>query len=120
MRYEISTVFDSEGEAAARHLQRMIQGIAPFMVDNLEVRTTLLPGTSCPRCASRCRGLHGRLSGQDEETRLCRSPWHYEPNRCPRCDSHDPRLHPAMQHEGEVQLCPHSWHTQQSPSGATT
>jgi hypothetical protein len=30
--------------------------------------------------------------------------------RCPRCDSHAPELHPAMQHGGEVQLCPCWWH----------
>lgn len=32
--------------------------------------------------------------------------------RCPRCDSPDPRQHPAMQADGgEVQLCPHPWHS---------
>lgn len=30
--------------------------------------------------------------------------------RCPRCDSSEPKLHPAMQLEGEVQPCPHEWH----------
>ena len=30
--------------------------------------------------------------------------------RCPRCDSPDPKLHPAMQHEGEVQICSHTFH----------
>lgn len=32
------------------------------------------------------------------------------PKRCPRCDSPDPKLHPAMQFEGEVQPCEHPWH----------
>lgn len=32
--------------------------------------------------------------------------------RCPRCESPAPNLHPAMQHEGEVQSCPHPWHSE--------
>ena len=32
------------------------------------------------------------------------------PTRCPHCDSPDPKLHPAMQHEGEVQPCNDPWH----------
>jgi hypothetical protein len=31
-------------------------------------------------------------------------------DRCPRCDSPQPHLHPAVQHEGEVHICPHPWH----------
>jgi hypothetical protein len=30
--------------------------------------------------------------------------------RCPRCESPEPRLHPAMQFEGEVQPCEHEFH----------
>jgi hypothetical protein len=32
------------------------------------------------------------------------------PSHCPRCDSPDPGRHPAVQYEGEVQVCPHIWH----------
>lgn len=32
--------------------------------------------------------------------------------RCPRCDSPAPHLHPAVQHEGEVQECTHEFHKQ--------
>jgi hypothetical protein len=32
------------------------------------------------------------------------------PERCPRCNSPSAELHPAVQHEGEVQICLHEWH----------
>lgn len=31
-------------------------------------------------------------------------------NCCPNCGSSNPHLHPAVQHEGEVQICQHSFH----------
>ena len=30
--------------------------------------------------------------------------------RCPTCTSPSPELHPAMQHEGEVEICKDAWH----------
>jgi hypothetical protein len=32
------------------------------------------------------------------------------PERCPRCDSPSPHLHPSVQYEGETQPCSHTWH----------
>lgn len=32
-------------------------------------------------------------------------------DHCPRCDSPQPQLHPAVQAGGEVQPCPHEFHT---------
>lgn len=30
--------------------------------------------------------------------------------RCPKCNSPYPHSHPAMQHEGEVDICTHDFH----------
>jgi hypothetical protein len=30
--------------------------------------------------------------------------------RCPSCDSPNPKLHPSIQHEGEVRICSDAWH----------
>jgi ubiquitin-protein ligase len=35
---------------------------------------------------------------------------HDFPMKCPTCGSPDPRRHPAVQFEGEVQLCEDNWH----------
>lgn len=36
-------------------------------------------------------------------------------NRCPRCDSPQPPLHPAVQSGGEVQPCPDEFHALAMP-----
>ena len=37
-------------------------------------------------------------------------------DHCPRCDSPQPHLHPAVQAGGEVQPCPHKYHDIVTPS----
>jgi len=34
---------------------------------------------------------------------------------CPRCDSPQPHLHPAVQYGGEVELCTHAFHLTVTP-----
>ena len=46
---------------------------------------------------------YGRL----EKMPILTVPW---PDNCPTCTSPAPRLHPAMQFEGEVQPCKDQWH----------
>jgi hypothetical protein len=36
--------------------------------------------------------------------------------KCPTCDSPAPELHPAVQCEGEVQICRDSFHAEITPS----
>jgi hypothetical protein len=43
-----------------------------------------------------------------------------EVDRCPRCDSPQRNLHPAVQYEGEVQICPHEWHQADKTLDVTT
>ena len=37
------------------------------------------------------------------------------PEKCPRCGSPQPHLHPAVQFEGEVQVCLHDFHFTPTP-----
>lgn len=36
-------------------------------------------------------------------------------HKCPTCTSTAPHMHPAVQHEGEVQVCLDSFHLQSTP-----
>ena len=41
------------------------------------------------------------------------------PNKCPTCEAPAPHLHPAVQHEGEVQVCRDQWHQTLTPQNRT-
>lgn len=49
---------------------------------------------------------HGESNEEVRKARQVRLSGH----RCPTCDSPDPGRHPAVQHEGEVQVCRDVWH----------
>ena len=38
--------------------------------------------------------------------------------KCPCCESPAPHLHPAVQFEGEVEVCPHDFHLTETPQNA--
>ncbi len=40
-----------------------------------------------------------------------------KPRKCPTCDSPSPHLHPAVQYEGEVQVCSNRWHKAAQDAG---
>jgi hypothetical protein len=39
-----------------------------------------------------------------------------KPTKCPRCNSPKPKLHPAVQVGGEVQICPDAFHDAKAPT----
>lgn len=34
---------------------------------------------------------------------------------CPKCESPSPHLHPAVQHEGEIEICTDNFHLTDTP-----
>lgn len=50
------------------------------------------------------------LANENLQQEIARLKEQLNPRNCPKCESPSPRLHPAMQHEGEVQECNHPFH----------
>lgn len=84
------------------------------------------PGTRAPQLA----GGSWRRTIEWYRPRMTSDPmkkvttWEWEQPRprplqtCPTCESSDPKKHPAMQFEGEVQPCHDQWHVPLPPEGA--
>ncbi len=54
---------------------------------------------------------HVRAFDPFKDERITPEPDEDDRERCPACNSPDPKLHPAVQHEGEVHVCSDSFHT---------
>lgn len=72
-------------------------------VGGVEVQVNLRYCNDRPACVE---GVERKLDEQEE--RLA------PPASCPRCHSPSPHLHPAVQHEGEVQPCSHVFHLRET------
>jgi hypothetical protein len=97
-------------EDERKSLEYLLQMAISLSVKEVEV-AAFGAAVACPKCGSHDRSL---LLG------ACKTSvdvWHRTkmPKLCPRCESPAPHLHPAVQHEGEVQPCSHPFHYQVTP-----
>jgi hypothetical protein len=65
-------------------------------------------------------GLHGGKFSERLAANRAAASQAPRPRNCPTCNSPQPKLHPAVQWEGEVQPCADQWHaaSQAPPAGS--
>lgn len=91
--------------------QRIWQGANAWQADRIAELERELTATRALMALAKEALLEGSAVIRDNAERLEKHVAASGDGRCPRCDSPAPKLHPAIQWEGEVHLCNDPWHS---------